>query len=288
MAGTYAPVKAQAKATVRRKASKYQGMKVVDSPPLQDFIEQALGRHQSPAAIAGRLATGLDGLTYASKNSIYRFVGSGYGRQIEHQRTLLKRQTRARRRKPQAERLRDRNFIDARPEVITRRERVGDLEADFIVSGKSGSGVLLTAVDRKLRVGFIRLILPVTIANVEQAFADIQQVFPELSSLTLDNDILFRFHQRLAVLLGVPIYFTEPYASWQKGSIENYNKQVRKYVPKGADISRYSLKYVEKTEHRLNGRFMKLLDFQTPDERLEAYRKKAGRENTPLDAECSA
>lgn len=252
-------------------------MKVVDSPALQDFIERALLQQQSPAAIAGRLATGLDGLPYASKNSIYRFISSAYGRQIEYRRTLIRRQTRARKRRPKAERLRDRNFIDQRPAVVTKRLRVGDLEADFIVSGKSGSGVLLTAVDRQLRVGFIRLILPVTIANVEQAFVDIQSVFPELTSLTLDNDILFRFHQRLAALLDVPIYFTEPYASWQKGSIENYNKQVRKYIPKGADISRYSPGYLEETEHRLNRRFMKILDFRTPAERLEEYRKSSNK-----------
>lgn len=90
-----------------------------------------------------------------------------------------------------------RTFIDERPEVITNRERIGDLEADFIVSGKSGSGYLLTAVDRRIRYGFIRKILPVTIGNVEAALLHVQQAFPELASLTLDNDLLFRYHERL-------------------------------------------------------------------------------------------
>ena len=277
MAGTYAPTKAQAKAVVRRKQAKFQGMKIVDDTTLQTFIEIQLLHHQSPTAIAGRLATGIDGLPFVSKDSIYRFIASVYGRQIEYQRTLLKRQTRARKRRPKAERLRDRKFIDQRPEAIAKRLRVGDLEADFIVSGKNGSGVLLTAVDRKLRVGFIRLILPVTVVNVEAAFLNIQSVFPELSSLTLDNDILFRFHKRLEGLLSVPIYFTDPYASWQKGSIENYNKQVRKYIPKGADISQYSPEYLATTQDRLNGRFMEVLGFRTPAERLEAYRKKPNK-----------
>ena len=64
------------------------------------------------------------------------------------------------------------------------------------MSGKTGTGYLLTAVDRKLRYGFIRKILPVSISNVETAFLDIEQEFPELTSMTLDNDILFRFHER--------------------------------------------------------------------------------------------
>ena len=74
----------------------------------------------------------------------------------------------------------DRTFVDDRPAVITTRSRVGDVEADFIVAGKTGSGYLLTVVDRKIRFGFIRRLLPVTIANMEQAFLDVKAQFPEL------------------------------------------------------------------------------------------------------------
>lgn len=250
-------------------------MKVVADKALWDFVEIELLKLQSPEAIAGRLAAGLDGLPYASKNSIYRFIESVHGRKIEYARALLKKQTKAKKRQPKSQRLQDRTFIDQRPEVITNRERIGDLEADFIVSGKSGSGALLSAVDRKIRFGFIRLVLPVTIANAEQAFLDIQRHFPELTSITIDNDILLRYHKRLEALLGVPIYFTDPYSSWQKGSIENYNKQVRKYVPKGADISSYSTKYLHMAEARLNGRFMKVLGYRTPQERLKEQRGKS-------------
>ncbi len=263
VAGTYTPAKAQAKATVRRKAAKYQGMRIVDHPALRDFVEAELSLGQSPSALAGRLTTGREGLPTVSKDGIYRFIASPYGRAIEYQRAVLRRQTKAKKRVPKSERLKGRTFIDARPMVITQRLRVGDLEADFIVSGKTGSGYLLTAV---------------TIVGVEQAFLDVQRHFPELASLTLDNDILFRLHKRLSTLLGVPIYFTEPYSSWQKGSIENYNKQVRKYIPNGADISRYSSDELQVVQGRLNERFMKVLGYKTPCESLNEYRKTAEKE----------
>jgi IS30 family transposase len=244
VAGSYAPGKAQHKATVRRKASKYQGMKIVAEPELQAFIEQALLQQQSPAAIAGRLATSIDGLPYASRDTIERFIASVHGRKLEYRLKILKQKNnKGRKKRPYVEPLQDRTYIDDRPEVITKRERVGDLEADFIVSGKNGTGYLLTAVDRKIRYGFIRKILPVSIVNVEQAFLDIQKNFPELTSITIDNDILLRYHKRLEQLLGVPIYFCHAYHSWEKGSIENYNKHVRKYIKKGADISQYSEVY---------------------------------------------
>jgi transposase, IS30 family len=273
VAGSYTPAKAQAKATVRRKAAKFQGMTIVANRELQAFIEQELLKRQSPGAIAGRLATGLDGLPSVSRDTIERFIRSVHGRQLEYQLKVLKQKNRHRGKRPQAvAELAARTFIDDRPSVITDRERVGDVEADFIVSGKNGSGYLLTVVDRKIRYGFIRKLLPVSVANMEQAFLDVKACFPELESVTTDNDVLFRHHKRLEWLLGVPIYFCLPYHSWEKGTVENYNKQVRKYVPKGADISQYNEEYLQFVEARLNNRFMSILDYQTPTECLTAHR----------------
>lgn len=280
MAGEYTPGKAQHKATVRRKTAKFQGMSIVANRALQDFIEQELLKQQSPQAIAGRLSTGLDGLPSVSRDTIERFIRSVHGRQLEYQLKLLKQKNRRRRKRPVVASLPGRTFIDDRPDVIANRERVGDVEADFIVSGKAGTGYLLTVVDRKIRYGFIRKLLPVTIANMEQAFLDVKTQFPELTSITTDNDILFRYHQNLEQLLSVPIYFCHPYHSWEKGTVENYNKQVRKYVPKGADISQYSPEYLSMAEGRLNDRFMSVLGYKTPAECLAAHRKSPTKETS--------
>jgi transposase, IS30 family len=280
VAGAYDPKKAHAKATVRRRAAKFQGMRIVGYQSLQDFVERELLKLQSPGAIAGRLTTGLDGLPCASRDTIERFVRSAYGRQLEYKLKLLKKRRKRRTKRPASEKLQDRTSIDDRPSVITNREQVGDAEADFIVSGKTGRGYLLTLVDRKIRVGYIRKILPVTIANMEQAFLDVQKAFPELRSITTDNDLLFRHHLRLERLLGVPIYFCDPYASWQKGSIENLNKHIRKYIPKGADISSYRDDRIQFVATRLNGRFMHVLGYRTPKECLAAHRTSSRKEES--------
>ena len=162
--------------------------------------------------------------------------------------------------------------IDDRPDVIKNRERVGDLEVDFIVSGKTGSGYALTAADRKLRNGFIRKILPVTVANALRALQDVKRVFPELKSITTDNDILWQFHKALEKALGVPFYFCDAYSSWQKGSVENYNGVARKYIKKGSDISQYGEVYMQTVETKLNNRYMEVLGYKTPNEALEEYR----------------
>jgi len=147
------------------------------------------------------------------------------------------------------------------------------MEADFIVSGKNGRGILLVAVCRKLRVAFLELISEVSVDEVHIAFARIKKRFPEMRTLTLDNDLLFKMHKTLERLLKVKIYFCHPYHSWEKGSVENVNKQIRKFIPKGSDLSEYDRRFIQSIEVYLNERFMKCLDYATPEEKLIVYRK---------------
>jgi transposase, IS30 family len=123
-------------------------------------------------------------------------------------------------------------YIDDRPPEVTNRKRVGDLEMDFIVSGKQGKGYCLTAADRRIRVGFIRKVLPVSVSEARRALQEIKRAFPEMQSISTDNDILWTHHAKLEKLLGVPFYFCHPYSSSGKGSIENYSEQARRYVKK--------------------------------------------------------
>lgn len=271
----YDPKKAHHKAYVRRKYSKYQGMKIVQDKKLREFVDKNLYNDQSPRAIAGRLKKIEKHLSYASKDSIFRYVKSVYGRRIEAYRnkTKPKRQPR----KTKGAKLKGRTFIGKRPKIINARARVGDAEADFIVSGKTGKGILLVVACRKLRVAFIEQILNVNIQNVHRAFKRIKKRFPEIKTITTDNDLLLQRHKELERLLMVKIYFCDPYSSWQKGGVENVNKYIRKYIPKGSDISKYSQYIIKKIERKLNNRIMECLIFLTPYEILEKYRNRKKR-----------
>ncbi|MFH1030152.1 MAG: IS30 family transposase [bacterium] len=118
------------------------------------------------------------------------------------------------------------------------------------------------------------------IDEVHSAFERIQKRFPEIKTLTLDNDILFKMHRTLEKLLNVKIYFCHPYHSWEKGSIENLNRFIRKFIPKGSNLSRFSKKYITEIERKCNDRYLKCLDYATPDEMLEEYRKRKRNKKT--------
>lgn len=125
-----------------------------------------------------------------------------------------------------------------------------------------------------MRITFIEQILNVSIKNVHKAFKKIKNRFIEIKTITTDNDLLLQRHKELEKILNMKIYFCDPYSSWQKGSIENVNKNIRKYIPKGSDISKYSKYKIKKIEEKLNNRIMECLDFFTPYEVLENYRKR--------------
>lgn len=155
--------------------------------------------------------------------------------------------------------------------------RVGDVEADFILSSKAGRGILLVVVCRKLRTVFIEQIVNANIKNVHRAFKKIQKRFLEMKTITTDNDLLLQRHKDLEKILNVKIYFCNPYHSWEKGSVENANKHIRKHIPKGSDISKYSRYRIKKIEDKLNHRIMECLNFSTPYEVLEKHRKRKKR-----------
>lgn len=131
----------------------------------------------------------------------------------------------------------------------------------------------MVVVCRKIRVVFLEQIIRVGIKAVHTSFQSIKSRFPEMKTITIDNDILLQKHKELEKILSVKIYFCHPYHSWEKGTVENTNKRIRKYIPKGSDISKYSKRFISNLEAKLNRRIMKVIDFSTPEELIQGYRK---------------
>ena len=170
-------------------------MKIAGNKELRAFVENLLLDDQSPEAIAGRIKQHEQYLPSASKNTLYRYIASPYGRKIEYYRNKLRRKRR--RKKPATKPWEDRVFIDQRPEYINKRMRVGDAEADFIVSGKSGKGIVLVVVGRRYRNTHLEQIINANLPAVARACQRIKRRFPEWLSMTTENDLLFQHYKVL-------------------------------------------------------------------------------------------
>jgi IS30 family transposase len=85
-------------------------------------------------------------------------------------------------------------------------------------------------------------------------------------SLTFDNGSEFSKHELITAALGIPIYFADPYSSWQRGANENSNRQLRAYLPKRSDIRKLTQKELDNIAWELNNKPRKRLLWHTPQE----------------------
>lgn len=274
--GRYQAEKAELKAWVKRKYSKIQCLKVVMNRKLRDYVVKNILAHQSPEGISGRLKRIEHTVPYASGKAIYKFVHSPHGRQIEkhlYSRAVKKNGGPKRGRTVSID---GRVMIDERPKEIETREEFGHYEGDFIESGKEGRGSLLVLVERKTRYPFLRYTLDRSTATINQIVAELLRGLP-VNSFTVDNDLSFQKHEALSEIIRAAVFFCHPQSPHEKGTVENRNKAIRRYVPKRSDLSQLTTELITEIEHKLRHRFMKCLDYRTP---AEAFTTELGKIET--------
>lgn len=156
--------------------------------------------------------------------------------------------------------------ISERPEEADGR-RFGDFEMDTIV-GKGNNGAIITLTEKSTCMLFARKLNKGKDAK-ELAKTVVRLLMPYKSfikSITTDNGSEFACHEYITRKLGVTVYFTDPYSSWQKGAIENQNGLIRQYIPKSSSFEGISHQFITKVTNKINRRPREKLNFRTPFE----------------------
>lgn len=261
--GEYSAKKARFSAYLRYYRARHQHLKVVTHDGLRSFVQEKIRRFWSPEMIAGRITYVETQLPSVGKDAVYAFVKSVYGRQVEQ--FLWYRGKKRKVRIPRSG-IEGRTFIDDRPASVANRRFFGDWEADFIVSGKRGTGALLVLVERKSRYAVIVKLLDRKVATINFVLERLIGAQLHVRSVTIDNDVCFRHHEQMSEILGAPVFFCHPYHSWEKGQVEKMNQMIRRFIPKGTNIAKVSEKKIAWVQDILNGRPYKCLGFYTPAE----------------------
>lgn len=201
-----------------------------------------------------------------SHESIYRLIREDdTGELKKHTRHGMKYRRHIKvRKKGKESKIPNRTSIHDRPPEADGK-RFGDWELDLIV-GKGHKSALVTLTERStnyILIGFVPDKKPKTVA--EKVWS---MLLPfkncALKSITTDNGMEFRDHEWIAKKLSTKIFFADPYCSWQKGAIENANKLIRQYFPKGTDFNLVSRQTILNVQHRINARPRVKLGFLSP------------------------
>ncbi len=161
-------------------------------------------------------------------------------------------------------RIKDRINIDNRTKENKLRLEKWHFEADLIVSKKWFKWALLTLIDRKTRLPRIFKLKDKSSKNIMKLIKSVQYEI-WIKSVTFDNWMEFAFHKLLNDV-WIDTFFSDPYSPWQKGSIENFNRMVRRFFPKWTIFDNISEKKIKRVCSILANSPREILDFISPNQ----------------------
>jgi IS30 family transposase len=165
--------------------------------------------------------------------------------------------------------------ITERPQAANERQEIGHWEGDTVVGKREKSSVLLTLTERVTGAEIIRKVPGKSPEDVKPALEAIKSSYGGdfsslFKSITFDNGTEFSDGIGMEKLLGVPVYFAHPYSSFERGTNENHNGIIRRFIPKGKSIDDVPESVIEKVEAFMNNLPRKRFGYRTPLEHMAA------------------
>ena len=263
------------------KTSKGRPLKIAKDKELFKHIESKIADdNYAPDAVIGEIK-GKKALSFSTMictKTVYNMIDRGDFCRITNQNLPIKRNKTYRTVKKIC-RVAKNNItgrsIEERSEKINNREEVGHWEMDLVI-GK-GSHCLLAFTERKTRKELI-----FKIPNKKQE--SIQKVLDMLEtnlkgrfkivfkSITMDNGVEFLDQKGIensCLIKGekrTTCYYAHPYSSWERGSNENANKLIRRFIPKGSNFDKYSDTEIKRIEDWINNYPRKIFNYKTANQ----------------------
>lgn len=260
--------KAQEAAHQRRVAASKQKMRL-KTEEIRWYAEFHLRHAQwSPETIAGKLTAMGQPI---SAEAIYQWIN--HERPDLKSSLLIAGKSRRRRRatlvvRPKPQAAAPKRSIDLYTTEARERQSIGHFEMDAM-HGKQGGRVVQNKIDRKSR----KMFLDFASSLEAQPYADlcIQRLKRDvpsgaLKTLLQDNGAEHADHARLERTLSVTTFFCHPYCASERGTVENRNKALRRFLPKGANFDDITTEFLEWVEDYYNNKPMKVLGFKTPNQ----------------------
>lgn len=217
----------------------------------------------SPEQIVGRAIH--EGHPKVSVETVYRFLYRNKELGGELWKNLRRSRPKRKRRFPRHTWRKNRPGLEQRSTGATDRSEDGHFERDLIEGPREIGSAMLTVVDRRSRLVRIQKLENKWASGVHRATMKALWGL-KVRSMTNDNGVEFSAFDKTSKALRAPVFFTRPYASWERGSIENMNGLIRQYFPKKSNLKEFTRAEIKHVEKLLNHRPRKTLGWLTPHE----------------------
>lgn len=168
----------------------------------------------------------------------------------------------------------DRVPIEKRPAIVEKRTRIGDAEVDLVL-GKNHQPGLLVITDRAtLKTSLTKIYTKASGSIAKDIIRKMKPFGQWIKTFTYDNDMAFSQHQKINEALKTKSFFTRPYTSQDKGTVENRIGVIRRFFPKKTDFTKITASQVKRVEKMINERFVRKFNYQTPNQMFEKKTKR--------------
>jgi len=257
--GVYLPDRAQNLYRNRRK--KCHSHIKMDNPVFRKAIMILIQTGWSPETIDGRLKQ--QGKDSISHETLYDFIyDSEIGKRdklFEYLPRGKKRRAKKKGRSSKTARLEGRVFIEARSKEANARTEFGHFETDTMFCLGDGVNVIAERMARKV---FITKLSKRNAAATTEAIVGRLKDEP-VKSITADNGPENAEHKMIAAMLSLKFFFCHPYHSWEKGTVENRNGVIRRYLPRKTNLRTWTQGDLDEIAEDINTTPMKCLGEDT-------------------------
>jgi len=270
---------------IKRCCNRERSLKIGKDRRLEEHIRVKITQDRfSPDAVIGDIkAKGLRFEGMICTKTLYNYIDAGIFSGVNKKHLWQKSQEKKRRYKTvvrTSSKNRLARSIEDRPKEVNDRLEYGHWEGDSVKGPLRAKAGLLTLTERKTRQQLIIKVEQATLEAVKAAFDDLErrhgsQFKIKFKSITFDNGSEFLNWQSLeaSVLKAgerrTTIYFAHSYSSWERGTNENQNRMIRRFIPKGLDIAGFDDKEIKAIEDWMNNYPRRILGYNTPSQAAE-------------------
>ena len=266
-----------------QQTSKGPDLKIGNDYELIKFIEEKIvNEKMSPDAVIGFIKkNNLKFKTSICTTTLYSYIDKGLFLHITNKHLHNRSKDKQKKNKVRiTKRVSKGNSIEQRPESVLTREEFGHWEYDTVIGKKKKGEVAYVFTERKTNMEFIikgkdktALSAIFAIDKLERQFGNL---FPKVfKSITCDNGTEFSNWRSMETSCidhtkkRTTVYYCHPYSSYERGSNENQNKFIRRFIPKGTPISDYTSEEILQIQNYINNYPRRKFNYYSSQELFE-------------------